>query len=291
VRSNPPDYALLTRYLLGELAEDESRRIEQECLDDEQTFELLEAIEAELTDDYVRGDLVGRRRERFEKRVLHVKAGQLPLAEMITGCSRRRSLLGELKAWMGGFGLPAQRLVPVAVVAVALVLAVGVGWFSVRRWVPGPTGPEVAKNGVPAAPARETPAPPSVGVVAGAGEPGGKTPFVATFVLTSGGVRGDGEANEIRIPGGAQSVRFRIDLLANEYESYEVSLSRVEGERLFVQNHVHARAAGGGGSVFVLVPARLVPGGSSILTLRGVGKGGGVEVVGKYVIRRVERKG
>jgi hypothetical protein len=74
---------------LGELAGEECHRIEQDCLDDDGLFERLEAIEAELTDDYVRGVLRGPKRREFEKRVLtRTRRPDLQLSELITGCAR-----------------------------------------------------------------------------------------------------------------------------------------------------------------------------------------------------------
>ncbi len=52
-------------------------------------FEELLAIEAELTDEYVRGDLVGRRRERYEKHLLSTLEGKddIEFARLITASS------------------------------------------------------------------------------------------------------------------------------------------------------------------------------------------------------------
>lgn len=58
--------AVVTRYLLGELAEDEQRRFEEEFMTGARTFEELQAAEDELVDGYVKGALTPRERERFE---------------------------------------------------------------------------------------------------------------------------------------------------------------------------------------------------------------------------------
>jgi hypothetical protein len=108
---------------------------------------------------------------------------------------------------------------------------------------------------------------------------------MATFLLTSGSVRGDGVENEISLPAGTRQVQFRIELGANEYETYEASLNRIEGRRLFVQKSVNGHASTNGVTLFVVVPARRLPAGVSILTLRGFGKTGGAQVLSKYVMR------
>ncbi len=247
---DPTNDALLTRYLLGELSAEECSKVERDCLDDDKFFEQLEAIEAELADDYVRGALDRRRRKQFEKRVLNTQGG-LALIEssniMIGSDARRRPPISPWKASMA--------------VAAALTFFVGLGWFTLERH---PPLKQVATSVAPkAAPVSATPS-------------GVKAPPIATFVLISGSVRGEGETNEIKIPSNAKTVRFRIDLLSNEYRTYDASLNRVEGQRLFVQNHLKPRRS----TLFVELPASKLPSGTSILTLTA-----NAEPVAKYVIR------
>jgi hypothetical protein len=141
------------------------------------------------------------------------------------------------------------------------------GWFLLRHPAPKPAQPKVAQTIQP------IPPPPPTPTV--------KSPVIATFLLNPGGVRGDGDANEISLPPGATQVRFRIDLPANEHNTYEVSLNRVEGQPLFVQKNISAHASKNGVTLFVVVPASSLPTGVSILTLKG-----GLQVLSKYVIRR-----
>jgi len=253
VTGDPTNDALLTRYLLGELSAEECSKVERDCLDDDKIFEQLEAIEAELADDYVRGALDRRRRKQFEKRVLNTQGG-LALIEsskiMFGSEARRRPLISPWKASMA--------------VAAALTFFVGLGWFTLERH---PPLKQVATSVTPkAAPISATPQPPS----------DVKPPFIATFVLISGSIRGEGETNEIKIPPNAKTVRFRIDLPSNEYRTYDASLNRVEGQRLFVQNHLKPRRS----TLFVELPASKLPSGTSILTLTA-----NAEPVAKYVIR------
>jgi hypothetical protein len=163
----------------------------------------------------------------------------------------------------GGAGPRHSFFVQISAVAAALALAVGIGWLSLRHPSPKPAQPQVAKNIQSIAPPpQQAPAQPAIV----------KTPVIATFVLTPGSVRADGEANEIRIPPNAQQVRFRIDLLSNQYQTYDASLNRVEGQRLFVQTHIKPHPLQSGETLFILMPASTVPLGTSILTIRGVGK-------------------
>jgi hypothetical protein len=58
---------LIHRYLLGELAETDQTAFEQELLNDRDKFDHVWSIENELIDSYVRGEMSGADRERFEK--------------------------------------------------------------------------------------------------------------------------------------------------------------------------------------------------------------------------------
>jgi anti-sigma factor RsiW len=62
---------LLTRYLLGELPEDERARVEDEAFADAEILAQLLAVENDLVDEYVRGELTGEARHRFERMFLN----------------------------------------------------------------------------------------------------------------------------------------------------------------------------------------------------------------------------
>jgi hypothetical protein len=59
-----------TRYLLGDLPEEERLRLEEEYFADDAAFENLAAVRDELTDLHARGELEGRERELFERHFL-----------------------------------------------------------------------------------------------------------------------------------------------------------------------------------------------------------------------------
>jgi hypothetical protein len=58
--------ALMLRYFLGSLSEQERGQLEEEYFHDDLAFEELETVETELIDSYVRGELSGPEREQFE---------------------------------------------------------------------------------------------------------------------------------------------------------------------------------------------------------------------------------
>jgi len=58
------------RYLLGELSEPELAHFEESYFADDSLFERFRAVKDDLIDAYARGELSGRRRERFEQHFL-----------------------------------------------------------------------------------------------------------------------------------------------------------------------------------------------------------------------------
>jgi hypothetical protein len=87
---------LIRRYLLGELAEADQIALEQELLIDRGKFDQVWAVEHELIDSYVRGEMSRADRERFEGHYLasplHCERVEIAvsfLADMIRRLERR----------------------------------------------------------------------------------------------------------------------------------------------------------------------------------------------------------
>ena len=61
---------ITTRYLLGELSEQEQAALEEKYFSDPQVFNEVLKVESELVDAYARGQLSTEMRERFEQSYL-----------------------------------------------------------------------------------------------------------------------------------------------------------------------------------------------------------------------------
>jgi hypothetical protein len=283
---------LMISYLLGELSEQEQSNFERACLDDDGLFEELLAVEAELTDDYVRGDLVGAQRTAFEKRLLNSpgSAKQVRLARLITGDRPSRSIVpakalppGRVNRWWSMAWLSApSRFIPAGAAAI-LVVAISIGLFVWKKPgsltsvnpVQAPQPPASSQSPAVSPPALEPPNPSKL------------APVVATFLITGGGERESGSVNEIRVPAGTDRLRLRIDLAASQYPSYRASLQAIDGQRRLNVNDVKASPSKSGQILTVELPDADLPAGDSILAVTGVTKNQASEVLGKYFIRRL----
>ncbi|HEV2863087.1 MAG TPA: hypothetical protein VGX48_18875 [Pyrinomonadaceae bacterium] len=162
----------LTRYLLGEMPEEERARLEDEFLGDEGLFQGIADAENDLLDDYV-GDRLGRReRESFERHYLRLPgsrerlqaarliareraaradAGRAGAARVAVTEPERAGFWESLRAFRRG-AFPS--VMPYALGLAVLALAVGGVWWAVTRGAgdDGGRAPQLAES-------RSTPAP------------------------------------------------------------------------------------------------------------------------------------
>lgn len=140
---------MLTRFLLGDLPEDERARVEDSFLGDGELFEQLLDAENDLVDDYVADRLGAGERERFERNYLPLPEHREKVAAAkflrrqreaktnLVDVSAGTSFLQSIKAFFG-----AWHLAPTAVAFALLLLLVGSVWLALR---PRPNV-EVARN-------------------------------------------------------------------------------------------------------------------------------------------------
>jgi hypothetical protein len=135
---------LMIRYLLGDAPEDEQIRIEERFFTDDEYFEQLLALEDDLIDDYVNGELTDREREQFEEYFLasptrrqrvefaktFMRAGSLlPLAEIAMPGEARPEPVPWWRTVMVFWR--AQSLPRRFALAASVVLALGGSWLIV----------------------------------------------------------------------------------------------------------------------------------------------------------------
>jgi anti-sigma factor RsiW len=303
----------LSRYLLGELSEQEREQVEERYFEDGKFFESLLVAEDELIDDYVRGALTDADRARFERHYLRAPERRERVefaASLLKYASesrhkatapavapKRASRLESLAAWLN-----IKRPAMIVPLAAAVLLLLGGAWVvtenarlkseleqarseraeyermaeSLRQQA----DEQRSRNDQLALEAarRDEPEPPSSGPVtpqrSGAG--------VAVFALSPGLVRGEGEARKLVITPSIQTVKLRADLRESDYPSYRAALRTVEGKQVLNRSGLKPTSEGTLKKVVVTVPARQLEDEDYILTLSGVAVGGAVEDVGEY---------
>lgn len=321
IRINEQD-ELSTRYLLGDLTEQERARLEEEYFTDDDAFERLLVAKGELLDAYARGDLSGRERELFEQHFLSTRPRRQRLneaTELIEFSTRAaattiRARARRTRTWPSLLPALSHRRAPALGFALATVLAVaalgGLWMFfklaeprSAERAANAPPAPEIASerrpesatlpndNSAGAAVAVRTP--PVVPSPANHDAPANDAPAkrppaatrVASVLLTPLLTRGDtGLPNTLNIRPGTSAARLRLALKGGDYRSYVAVLQTVEGGRVWSGAGRKAEASEAGETVVVNVPAKVFRRKDYIVTLSGVTAGGETKEINEYFL-------
>lgn len=300
---------VVRRYLLGDLPPTEQLTLEQEYFSDGEKFEQVWAMENELVDSYVRGRLMEKERELFERNYLttprHQKRvaiakGLLQAADATIVEEKKASTTDALSAtswwsnWLAAWQFP-QMAWGGALAMAMLLLALG-GWWYLRNSsteqiavnepdsqptvqstvlpTPQPTTPTVTTDPSPKLSPQASPPPrPAV-------------PAVLAFVL-GGALRKPGDVQPLIVPRGTKQVRLQITLAGEAYPSYQIKLRSVGGTDVLTQSAV--RSTPNKKSVAVYLPASRLPQGDYILTLSGLTGANETEEVNQYFFRVIPK--
>lgn len=316
------DHELIVQYLLGELSEEEKMRLEQQYFADDDFFEQLLIVEGDLIDSYVRAELYGGERQRFETfflaspprrqrvelaRALVEHATESSLAMSAAAQARKPSPWWQsLRDMLGA----RHRAVTLAFAAAVLVIAVGgslliVETLQLRNRVEhlqsdraealrreqelkrqlaehGSNSEQLADELGRERSQREL-------LEQELAKAQRSTLSAITFILTPDLVRGTGEPKRLTIPPRADLVRMRLEFDRDDHKSYRGVIETVEGNRIWSSGSLKARPVKSGKAVTLGVPASLFAKGDYILTLSGVNADGSSEPVGEYYFNIVRK--
>lgn len=297
----------LTRYLLGELSEDEQAALEEQYVADPRIFDAVAMVENDLVDDYVRGKLPPESRERFERlyfahpqRRDRVRFAAALLARV--DASDSSSVPGAAPAAMGiawrsvrklsGVGDWLLRPMPALAFAFAtLLLASGV-WlvFEARRTRQDAAQREAARTDQER---REPETAARAGAAQGAADQPApaRPPGVVVLALAVGSVRGVDTASPtpLSIPPGATEVRLQLSMQEHDYPTYQVILRRIGGAEILRRAPLTPAVAGTAATITLSVPASELASGDYMLTLQGATDHGAFEDVSHSLIRADKR--
>ena len=302
------DPKLLTRYLLGELTEDEASRLEERLLiedTDDELFESLEAAEGELFAAHVRGRLGERERQEVARRLAATPDGRRRLelarglatlsdeaARVVPFAPRKRSVAAPAWRWAAAAGLAA--------------LVAGGAWLAVEREARqrqevarlaaerGERGERSDQSDRIAAleerlagereraaalerqlaESRESLARLERERAEHAAAP--QALEVASFALSLATLRGDGgEIERLAVPQSADRVRLEVDLDGPvRHERFRATLRDADGDSVWSATDLAPRRTSWGGVVALEAPARALPPGRYELQLTGLSAAG-----------------
>ena len=266
------DLRYMTRYLLGELSEEEQAALEEQYVAEPRIFDEIVRAESDLVDDYVRGKLPRDARERFERVYLahpqrreRVKFAQA----LVTRLDRPEDFEAAAapvvaarfasRTWRDALLRPKPAL---GFAFATLLIAAGV-WMmvEVRR-----ARQEAGRN--TSASAGQTPT---------ARPDAPRSPIIAMLTLDVGSdVRAADTSGptSLVIPASATEVRLQLRLRELESPTYRMIVRRAGGAEIVRREPLTATAGASAAIITLSVPADQFESGDYIVTLQGESRGG-----------------
>jgi anti-sigma factor RsiW len=258
------DDAALTRFLLGELPDQERLRLEDACFEDEALFARLLRAEDDLIDAYVRGQLTAAERERFERRFgqTRAQARRVRFARLLRHAAeeRRGTDAGQWPRWAA----------PAAAVVLATVLG---AWWLIGRGTKPPVARAPVEGTTTPAP-RLGPSPSPVPAEAGPVRERPVAPVaVASLTLSPGMIRAGGETPKVVLRTAIEEVELRLELgpglPAGAYSGYRALVQTAAGAEVWRGGGLRASGIAARPFIGVRLPARTLTSGDYVVLLSG----------------------
>jgi anti-sigma factor RsiW len=312
---------LIARYLLGELSEEQQIEIEDRAFADPKYLANITAVENDLIDEYVRNELSGSDRKRFEKRFLASaeRRKRVEFARALTGviseqAAPNKTVVHETKSWSWRDAVSAfiNGLAPqakIAFVSAVPLLVIGAGWLftetlRLRRELTELRAESQSQQTLQQqALERERrrseelnaqlnqekqqreQTDESLRELSEAGDSVNPAPrpVIASLTLLPGLSRGGGDTPNLVLPTDARLVRLQVGIDPEEqYKNFAVELVTLSGRRVWTGENLSAKNRRGARAIGLTIPATAFKDGEYELKLRGVTDSGAAEDVGFY---------
>jgi hypothetical protein len=300
----PPDTSRddeeLRQYLLGLLPDETMERLDEAGIADDGVAARLRTVEADLIDDYVRGELTGAALARFE-------SWYLSSARRLESVRRARSFVGAIdrhaaRASSEGrnsrVARPARLMSTLAAAAIGIVVSGFVMFVWTRNDpLPSQAGGATAERrtadvnepaarqsdaGESSVGKRESDRSPAVSTSRPAAAEQRAQMLVA--VVLPPPTRAATPIRSVRIPVGEDRVRFELQLESDDFPQYRVGLKILASGQIVWRSGWVASSADRT-AVTIEVPAQLFETQHYALELAGRGEGARAETIGSYTVR------
>ena len=316
----PYDEQLLIRYLLGEVPDEEAERLDESSITDTEFVLRLDAVENDLVDAYVKGELSADTLERFEKFYLSSPkkrekvdfartflrfaeksaraAAKAAAAPAIAGAAQREKAPKERSArrW---FTVPRLNL-QWGVAAAALVMLLASSYLFVENEHLRHQGTEAREREAALDHrAQELERELSDQRSANTGirkeldrlreslPPSGSLKTIAVLLLPQ--TRGVGQITTVAVPRGTDRVTLRLQLETDEFPWYQVALKDPITNRVLWRGGylLRAKPEGNSKAVSVSLSAKLFKPQNYIMEVSGVSRSGAPELISGYPVKIV----
>jgi hypothetical protein len=268
MRQNPTDDELLRSYLLGDLAEEETDRLERRLLAEDELFELSEAVEADLLAACARGELAPMERERVLRRLASSPRGRerLALARSLSTLAGSPAAAAPVVPFPRRAPASSRPVLRWAALAAGLLAAAGLSWYAMEQ--PHATRTEPATR--VAQERRSAPATVPQGAPTPAPEP-----VKAVFQLALTSLRGSEAREKLRVHPGAGVVELQIAVEGMEdLKSFHLSVRNRSGATLWDESALEPKTLDGVRALVVDLPVDRLPAGTYEIQAQGLAPGG-----------------
>jgi len=286
----------LTRYLLGEMPEEEQTDFEMRYFSDGQLFGELCARRNNLIDSYVSGRLAPPMRERFEAGIDKSWAinERIRFAETLQGTIDTRSVgltsasqtrYGQTRAALSSFVASYGRLIIVAAILLALL---GVGWLILRSRYQESVDVDQAGSGNPSSASADNPATdrPNLTTSPATAQTRDNSGSILTVPLTSDltATASDARADVLVLP---SIVLVKLILIVDDPRDadYTAVVTTAKDAEIFKTGSLKPHSNDAGRGVELYVPANRLPDGDYIVHLSGVTANNETIAAGNYYLR------
>jgi len=328
VLETPLSEQKIASYLLGELSEEEQVEIEDRAFADQKVLQEILAVEQDLLDDYVSGDIPKEKLRNFEthflvsaerrKKVAFAKT----LATVVNetpAFQEDRAVITVASASSWRTRLTAFFIRPLTAYSFAvasLVLFVVGSWLIVdrirlhseltqlrsnqdsqlaqRQQLEKDLANERLKNDELLAnrgtPAPQTPSP-DVSPTTPPQPPVPGSPIIATVALLPGISRGSASVPQVSIAKDASLLRLQIGIDPQEsYHRYRAELRNEKGQQVLAQGNLAPSVRHNDRNITLSVPVNVINGGRYEVALKGIAASGVTEDVGFYYFDVVKKQ-
>ena len=307
---------LITRYLLGELPEEQQVEIEDRAFQDPEYLATITAVENDLIDEYVRGEMPETVRRKFEERFLGSaeRRKRVEFAKALTQVTseyalKEKSAVAPVSvSWRDSLDAFFRSLNPVAkfaMAAIVLVLLVGGAWLvtetlSLRSRLTTLQAENQSRQSLEQQvelqrlrneeltaqlnqeKQQREQSEESLRQLSETPDPAPRS-LIASLTLLPGLSRGGGDKPSLSIAPDVRLVRLQIGIDPEEqYKTFAVDLRSIAGRQVWTRENLTARTRRGARSIGVTIPATALKPGDYELKLTGVTEGGAAEDVGYY---------
>lgn len=317
--AEPKNEAVIGQYLLGDLPEDQQIEIEDRAFEDTEFLAAITAVENDLIDEYVRGELSPADRTKFEsrflasaarrKRVEFAKALASVTSETVSKTvveSATVSWRDSLEAFFRGL----NPLAKIAVAAVMLSVLVGGAWLlletlRLRTQLNQLQTEKQSRQGEQQSLEQQVEAErkrnaeltarlnqekqqreqtdESLRQLSETRETSSPRAIIASLTLLPGISRGAGDKPKLTLSDDVRVVRLQVGIDADEeFKIFAVEVRSAGGRQVWNRENLRVTSKGGARAIGLTMPAMVLKRGEYELRLMGVAEGSGREDLGFY---------